>query len=297
MIGMIFSHTICDGLGSAQFLNAVGEFARGLDKLSIIPVWCRDFFISSQYSQPNHPITHLLPPPIPNYRLEQANVDISMDQIDKLKHEFQHSTGRRCSTFEIVAAAFWRCRTRAILTTSSDDTASGQLVKFVFFANCRQLLNPPLPKGFYGNCFFPVTITAPKESVATASVVEVVKLIQEAKAELPKEFDKYRNSRIKGDLEGQLGDHDHDHDQEDPFFPPMSYDTLFVSEWGRLGFNDVDFGWGPPVNIVPIQGSPIIPAAIVGWQPAPNKGIRLMTWCVEEVHRQPFLALSQRLFL
>jgi len=76
---------------------------------------------------------------------------------------------------------------------------------------------------------------------------------------------------------------------EDPFAPPLIYTTLFISEWGRLGFNQVDYGWGPPVHIVPIQGSSIIPVGIVGSLPLPKKGIRLMTWCVEEVHRQPFI--------
>ena len=38
VIGLIFCHTICDGLGAAQFLNAVGEIARGLEHPSTTPV-------------------------------------------------------------------------------------------------------------------------------------------------------------------------------------------------------------------------------------------------------------------
>ncbi|PON88780.1 Transferase, partial [Trema orientale] len=191
-------------------------------------------------------IVNSLGMPIVNYRLERAHVDISMDQMDKLKQHFLQSTGQRCSAFEIVAASFWSCRTRAV-TSNNNMLELGatkdeeEMVKFVFFANCRRLLEPPLPKGFYGNCFFPVTMTESREWVARASLVEVVKVIQEAKAKLPEEFGKYR----KGDAE------------EDPFMPPLSYNTLFVSEWGRLGFNQVDLGgWGPPLHIVPIQCSP-----------------------------------------
>ncbi|KAJ6400890.1 hypothetical protein OIU84_016337 [Salix udensis] len=203
VIGLIFCHTICDGLGAAQFLNAVGEIARGHEHPSTTPVWCRDFSpLPPQQEKMN--TLPLLPPPMPNYRLQHANIDISLDQIKQVKTEFHDSTGQMCSTFEA-------------------------------------LLEPPLPKGFYGNCFFPVTITASSETVARASNVEVIKLIQEAK------------------------------------------------EWGRLGFNQVDYGWGPPVHIVPIQGSSVIPVGIVGSLPLPGKGIRLMTWCVEEVHRQPFI--------
>ena len=298
MIGLIFSHTVCDGLGAAQFLNAVGELARGLDKLSVQPVWCRDFFVTTPPPQPptnaKSPPPLLPPMPQPSYKLEQANVDISMDQINKLKREFQEETGQRCSSFEIVAASFWSCRTKAIVfSSSSASDADESLAKFVFFANCRQLLEPPLPKGFYGNCFFPVTVTAPKQRVAQAPLSEVVRLIQKAKAALPKEFSKYRNNKSRASANDDGGEGEEE--EEDPFLPPLSYDTLFVSEWGRLGFNEVDVGWGPPVQIVPIQGSPVIPAGIVGWQTAPKYGIRLMTWCVQLQHRHRFLHLLSQL--
>ncbi|CAJ1873268.1 unnamed protein product [Sphenostylis stenocarpa] len=271
VIGLIFCHSICDGLGAAQFLNAVGEIARGLEKPSIEPVWQRNFFPSPQ--TPQEPALPPIPPPppqMPEYKLEHANIDMPMHEINRLKREFEQVTGLKCSAFEIVAAACWTTRTRAIELEPNAE------LKLVFFANCRQLVDPALPNGFYGNCFFPVTITASCESLRNASTVGVVKLIQEAKAKLSVEFDKF----WKGE---------HLKNGEDPFAPPLTYTTLFVSEWGRLGFNHVDYQWGPPVHVVPIQGSTIIPVAIVGSMPLPNKGIRLMTWCVEDAHRLSFL--------
>ncbi|KOM39348.1 hypothetical protein LR48_Vigan03g273000 [Vigna angularis] len=254
-----------------QFLNAVGELARDLEKPSIEPVWHRNFFPPSQTPQKTAlPSTPLAPPQMPDYKLQHANIDMPLDQINRLKREFQQVTGLNCSTFEIVAAACWTSRTRAIRFEPNTE------LKLVFFANCRQLLDPALPNGFYGNCFFPVTITASCESLRNATTVGVVKLIQEAKAKLGVEFDKY----LKGE---------HLNNGEDPFAPPLTYTTMFVSEWGRLGFNHVDYQWGPPVHVVPIQGSSIIPVAIVGSMPLPKKGIRLMTWCVEEAHRVSFL--------
>ncbi|GLT31786.1 hypothetical protein SLA2020_064950 [Shorea laevis] len=273
VIGLRFCHTVCDGLGSAQFMNAVGELAR-TETLSISPVWQRDFFPAPNQESKAAPFLNL-PPPIPNYQLEHANVDISMDEINQLKKEFFEKAGQTCSAFEAVAASFWSLRTKAINFDPNTE------MRLVFFANCRQVLDPPLPQGFYGNCFFPVTITASSEMLKQASNVEVVKLIQEAKAKLPVEFAKYRNG-------------DYFRSGEDPFAPPLIYSTQFISEWGRLGFNQVDCGWGPPVHVVPIQGSSIIPVGIVGSLPLPKKGIRLMTWCVEAVHRQPFLDLMAK---
>lgn len=272
MMGLTFCHSVCDGLGAAQFLNAVGELARGLEHPSVAPVWGRDFSPPPpKMQQPNATILPNLPLPMPDYQLQHANIDISLDQINQLKREFQDSTGQTCSTFEIVVASVWRHRTQAI------NLGENAQVKLIFFANCRQLLQPPLPQGFYGNCFFPVTITASSGTVAKSSNAEVIELIQEGKAKLEDEFCRWVNGEKLVE------------DGVNPFAPPLIYSTLFVSEWGRLGFNQIDYGWGNPVHVVPIQGSAIIPVCIVGLLPSPKRGIRLMTWCAEEAHRQPFL--------
>lgn len=279
VIGLIFCHSICDGLGAAQFLNALGEVAKGLDSPLINPVWSRDFFVSpnpkpDSISNPLFP----LPPPMPDYRLNHANIDIELDEITGLKNTFRESTGQKCSTFDAVAASFWSARTRGIKFDPQTE------LKLVFFANCRGIIDPPLPKGFYGNCFFPVTITASSDWLEQASFIDVVRRIQQAKVELPNEFAKYKESVNR--LEGV----------SDPFAPPLVYTTLFLSEWGRLGFNQVDYGWGPPVHVVPIQGSAIIPVGIMGSVPLPKKGIRLMTWCVEETHRQGLIDQMENTF-
>ncbi|PIN20099.1 Taxadien-5-alpha-ol O-acetyltransferase [Handroanthus impetiginosus] len=268
VIGLVFCHSICDGLGAAQFLSAVGEYARGAQQLSINPEWCRNFLPAT----PPHPKSSA-PPPItlPDYQLQHVTIDICLDKIKELKQEFQKWSGKTCSTFEIAAALLWGERTRAIKLKNE------ARVQLVFFANCRPLVEPPLPKGFYGNCFFPVNITASSgrltEGKGSENVFQVVKLIQEAKAGLPVEFGKWVNKK-----EGP-----------DPFAPPLEYSTLFVSEWGRLGFQEVDYGWGSPAHIVPIQGSSVVPAGIVCSPPSPKRGVRLMTWCVQKPHLAPLL--------
>ncbi|MBA0741432.1 hypothetical protein Gogos_014585 [Gossypium gossypioides] len=278
VIGLIFCHTVCDGLGSAQFLNAVGEFARVMEHLSVEPVWQRDFFPTPTQEANVIQLANLPvpPPPMPGKPLEHVSIDISMDEINQLKKQFHESTGQTCSAFEIVAANFWSLRTRAI------NLNPGTEVRLLFFANCRQLVEPPLPKGFYGNCFFPITITAPCDLLKQASAIEVIKLIREAKTKLPSEFGKFKNG-------------DYLRNGKDPFLAPLGYTTLFISEWGRLGFNQVDYGWGPPVHMVPIPGSSIIPVGIMGSLPLPRKGVRLMTWCVEKDHTRPFVDLMTKL--
>lgn len=265
VIGLIFCHSICDGLGAAQFLNAVGEMARGAETPTVAPQWRRNFLPPS----PSPPLIPFADIPLPDYQLEAAIIDLSIDEIKKLKQEFQRGRGNSCSTFEIVAAMLWRRRTEVI---GLDDETE---VKLVFFANCRHLVEPALPEGFYGNCFFPVSVSARSGELLGKEVLEVVELIQQGKGRLPEEFRKWAKKEETGG--------------GDPFAPPLEYRTLFISEWGRLGFMEVDYGWGRPVHVVPVQGSSIIPVGIVCSQSRPRTGVRLMTWCVNKPHLPPLL--------
>ncbi|KAF9592896.1 hypothetical protein IFM89_018612 [Coptis chinensis] len=274
VIGVTFCHSVCDGLGAAQFLNTVGEFARGFTHHRTLPVWHRETIPAPAWLA--HALREpklSLPPPSPlspSDQLEHASFDISIDQIYWLKNEFLELTGKYCSTFDVVAASLWRHRTRAIRLET--DTS----VKLVFFANTRQFLDPPLPEGFYGNCFFPVTVTISSGWLVEASNAQAVKLIREAKARLPTTFRNW----LKND---QLDD------SEDAFASPLEYTTLFISEWSRLGFNQIDYGWGHPLHVLPIQASSIMPVSLVGSPPTPKKGTRLMTWCVHSAHLPSFL--------
>lgn len=253
-------------------MKAVGEMARGADNLSITPSWSRDLIQSPalEVYLKSFPITLPLIPqrPILPFRLEHATIDISSDDINRQKQRFKDQTGcQSCSTFDIVAATFWRHRTRAI----SDSLKEDEELRLLLLANCRNHLSQPLPRGFYGNCFFPITIKTTCGMLTRASIVDVVKIIQEAKANLPIEFAKWINCGVQ---------------DGDPFLPPKLYTTLFTSEWGRLGFNEVDYGWGPPVHFAPIQDTSVMPVGIVGSLPYPRAGIRLITWCVEKAHVQ-----------
>ncbi|KAJ8636228.1 hypothetical protein MRB53_010495 [Persea americana] len=297
VMGLEFSHCVCDGLGAAQFLKAVGESARGLQlPTNIPPAWCRE-------ALPAQPIDHAIlqprPPPPPSYveehnrPLKHADIDISSDSIARLKRQFWEVTGKPCSTFEVLAARVWKCRAQAITYNNSTAGAAGlnhnnlngDDATLVFFSNARRLVVPPLPQGFYGNCIFPVVVSLPLEKLRCTSQVETVKLIQEAKSKLPSQFAKWVDRTQRDDDDGYM----------DPFrAAPLSYATLFLSEWGRLGFGEVDYGWGPPIYFVPADYSGTIPVCIVGCPPSSDKGVRLMTWCVEESHLNIFRQLLMK---
>jgi hypothetical protein len=125
---------------------------------------------------------------------------------------------------------------------------------------------PPKDGGFFGNCFYPVTVTVTVEDVVSAGLLDVIKMIRDGKERLPMEFAKWASGDVKVD----------------------PYQLLFVSDWTRLGFFEVDYGWGAPSHIVPFTYADYMTVAVLGALPAPKKGTRIMTQCVEDKHIMDF---------
>ncbi|KAJ3676008.1 hypothetical protein LUZ60_003420 [Juncus effusus] len=262
VVGLISVHTIADGLGAGQVMNAIGEIARGLKEPNVEPIWSRDLI-------PNPPKLPPGPPPeFPSFSLQYHTTDFSLNDIMKIKAKYFESTGQRCSTFDASIAKVWQARVRAIQLGPQD------LVHVCFFANTRHLLHQVLPTegGFYGNCFYPVTVTSTSQEVQSAELVDVVKIIRNSKARLPVHFAKWAVGDFK----------------EDPYELTFTYNSLFVSDWTRLGFLEVDYGWGPPVHVIPFAYYQFMAVAIIGAPPAPKKGVRIMTQCVEKEHLTTF---------
>ncbi|CAM0150255.1 unnamed protein product [Urochloa decumbens] len=263
VVGLISVHTIADGLGAGQFINAVADYARGLPKPRVPPVWSRDAIPApSQIVSP--------PPRFELFDLRYFTVDLSPDHIAKVKSAFHEATGQRCSAFDVCVAKTWQSRARALRL------AADAPVHVCFFANTRHLVPqvaaPPQGGGFYGNCFYTVQATRPCGEVAGAGVVEVVRAIREAKARLAVDFARWAAGGF----------------EKDPYMLTFTYDSLFVSDWTRLGFLEADYGWGTPAHVVPFSYHPFMAVAVIGAPPVPKQGARVMTMCVTEEHLPEF---------
>ncbi|XP_062181320.1 acyl transferase 5-like [Phragmites australis] len=263
VVGLVAVHTLADGLGAAQFINAISEYARELDKPTIAPVWARALI-------PNPPKLPPGPPPsFQSFGFQHFATDVTSDRIAHVKAAYFQATGQYCSSFDVAIAKVWQARTRAIKYNPENE------VHVCFFANTRHLLTQVLPRdgGFYGNCFYPVTVTATTEDVTAAGLLDVIRMIRDGKARLPQEFAKWASRDVK---------------VVDPYQLSFEHNVLFVSDWTRLGFFEVDYGWGAPSHIIPFTYADYMAVAVLGAPPVPKKGTRIMTQCVEDKHLMDF---------
>lgn len=258
VMGLRTNHAVADGMGAAQFIQAVGDMARGLAKPLVMPVWDREKF-------PDPKIKPSPLPELPILALDYAIIDFPIDYINKLKSQYMECTGKFCSTFDILTAKLWQCRTRA-LNLQPEST-----VKLSFFASVRNLLK--LDKGYYGNSIFPVKLTAPSGKVLSSTLLEVVNFIQEAKKIMSLEFLDFAKEEI----------------ETDPFQMTFNYESVYVSDWSKIGFVDVDYGFGKPMLCSPLVNNDFIASVVVLKAPPPQVGTRLLASCVTKEHSMEFL--------
>ncbi|RLM68896.1 hypothetical protein C2845_PM17G05370 [Panicum miliaceum] len=263
-VGICFSHMVFDGQGAAQFLKAAGEMARGLPAPSAAPVWDRDAIPDPPKLPRGGPT-----PSFTAFSFVPQVVDISPESIARIKDEFSAATGQTCSTFDAVTAVVFRCR--ALAAGLPDDAE----VRLGFAASTRHLLHGVLPsvEGYYGNCVYLVVVTRTSKAVREAPLEEVIGLMRGAKEALTARFTDWMHG-------GAMEDH---------YNVPLDYGTVTVSDWSRVGFDEVDYGFGEPGYVFSLNDHVnIVATAIYFKPPVPKRGIRLMLRCVEEPHAAAF---------
>ncbi|RWW17706.1 hypothetical protein GW17_00018346 [Ensete ventricosum] len=261
VVGVKFNHMVLDGVGASQLLGAVAEIARGAASPVVDPIWLREA-IPSPPRLPRDP-------PTTTFSFVRSQWEFPLESINKIKEEFRREASQGCTTFDVAAAVLWRSRARAIDLDLRAD------VHLVFPANVRPFLRQLLPPkgGYYGNCVYCLTVTATSEEITRAPLVEIVRSIRGAKACLPAKL-----------AEWAVGDF-----KDDPFRVPIGYDALNLSDWRSVGFYEVDYGWGPPHCVAPLNDHAFFAGGIILRRPAPDQGVRFVGQVVSEEHEGVFL--------
>ncbi|BFG30728.1 hypothetical protein CerSpe_170020 [Prunus speciosa] len=236
--GFIFAlrlnHTMCDAAGLVQFLNAVGEMVQGAQAPSTTPVWERELLgardppritcVHHEYeegidAQGSFPSTNK-----PN--MVQRSFYFGAKEIKAIRNHIppQLST---CTTFDLITACLWKCRTLALRMNPK------QVVRLSCVVSARSKRhNVRVPLGYYGNTFaFPAAVSEAK-ALCTNPLGYALELVMKAKATVNEEY--MRSVADLMEIRGRL-----------PKYPLTG--NFLVSDNTRAGFEEVSFGWGKPV--------------------------------------------------
>ncbi|XP_022941549.1 fatty alcohol:caffeoyl-CoA acyltransferase [Cucurbita moschata] len=246
-VGVGFNHCICDGIGSAEFLNSFADLAAGrlraASELKPAPVWDRHLL------NPQPQFCHRRsssPPPefqrVPDLcrfmsrftdePLVPTAVTFGKTHLTRLK-SLAHSTRRpgvaAFTAFEVLAAHIWRSWARSLKLPSN------QTLKLLFSINVRKRIKPNLPAGYYGNAFVLGCAQATAGELAEKKLDHAASLVKKAKERVGDEHVRHVAESVS-----------------DSRACPDSVGVLVLSQWSRLGLEKVDFGMGRPVHVGPV---------------------------------------------
>lgn len=268
VLGVTWNHVIADAAGIGQFLQAVGELARGLPSPSVPPVRRDDTLTGVPPSSDGFMELMMSLRPV-----DMAILDITVpsSSIDRIKDAYRRvrssNGGWPCTTFEAVTAVLWQCRTRAIAPSPEDPVA------LYFTVNARKYLGAR--DGYYGNCLTGRLVMARADAVANGDLVDVVEMIRRAKSKIPGQFNK--GTASDGDVEEHVGG-------------LAGYNLLIVTCWRNLGLEEVDFGGGRPARVTSYTQQRVSAPACLPCLPCRgNDGANVLSGCVREEHAAAFL--------
>uniref|UniRef100_A0ACD5TQZ0 Uncharacterized protein n=1 Tax=Avena sativa TaxID=4498 RepID=A0ACD5TQZ0_AVESA len=269
VLGVSFNHAIADGVGMCQFLQAVGEFSRGLPSPSVLPVRQEDS-ISLGVPPAIAKILQFLGTIRPS---QMALLDITVKQslINGIKYKYTSmNSGRTCTVFEAVAAVLWRCRTRAIMSMSKSKCNPEAVTALILPTNARKYAGAK--EGYYGNCLLVELVTATTGMVANSDLVDIVKMIQDAKDRvLPDQADIDELLQVEPEEDW--------------------YNILVAQCWRNIGLEALDFGAGRPARVMKYyRGMTWLPEC-TACIPCSNDlhAYNVLSVCVKDHHSRAFL--------
>ncbi|KAG2549608.1 acyl transferase 1-like [Panicum virgatum] len=250
VIGFHMCHNIADGFGMVQFVRSVAELARGEAVPTILPVWKRDLLTAHNTSLMTH-LDAAYKQPSPNdlqYKSDDVMLSTPVEdmivqyflfgprEIATLRSHIRGYLTSSATSFELLTAIMWRCRTIAL------GYESNQWVRLMITMNARGKWNRHtlIPRGYYGNAHFSPIVEATVAELCSQPLAHTVELVRKTKLSVTKEFMKSMVHTIA--LKRQ--------------WPPPMMDKIYeVSDTKWIATNVTRFGWAELVGGgIPLAG-------------------------------------------
>ncbi|KAK1589028.1 hypothetical protein Q3G72_029732 [Acer saccharum] len=234
-----FNHTMCDAFGLTQFLKAMEEMAQGTEKPSLLPVWERQLlnaresprvtcihheYYDDEIEDDDDSTQDFLRAMDPNENLHKSFF-FGPKEIQALRDHLPLDL-KKSSTFELITACVWKCRTAAL------EIDPDEIVRVSCAVNARgKNYNMHLTPGYYGNAFAYPAVCSKAHLLCENPLEYAVELVKEAKAKMSEEY--IRSLADLMVIRGRPG--------------PIFKGNMVVSDNSRIGFEEINFGWGKPV--------------------------------------------------
>ncbi|CAH8363586.1 unnamed protein product [Eruca vesicaria subsp. sativa] len=240
ILGIALSHSMCDGYGEGNIMCALTELAGGKKKPTVTPVWERERLVGRPKENDQAPFVPggdtAASPYLPTDDWVTEKINIRAEGIRRLKEATLKDgdfSNEALTTFEVIGAYLWKSRVKALSLDQDGVTVLGVAV------GIRSIVNPPLPDGYYGNAYLPMYVSLTVKEVEEHTISDIVKLIKQAK----------KKAHDKDYLQEELANTESIISMN--LFVKVGFFGL--TDWRNIGiFGSMDFGWGEPVNIVPV---------------------------------------------
>ncbi|RZC67962.1 hypothetical protein C5167_011654 [Papaver somniferum] len=235
-IFMAFSlnHSVCDGTSLLHFINSWSQISRGLTHKLHPPIILEPRWLPGKTNFPVHlPFSSfeelMVDKFIPSPELRQKTFHFTPQNIAKLKRKANNASGTTFSSLQVVSAHVWLAVTRARQLNPNEN------VTYACAINSRDRLDPPLPKGYFGNSVH--------GGLATAKAGELLEKGLSFGASLI-------NQMVKSCTDNEI-QHDWQSWVENPVMPSsvdlLSSTNVAVGGSPKFNIHSNDFGWGAPL--------------------------------------------------
>lgn len=118
-LGVAIHHSLCDGLGGSQFLNAIAELARGTTQITVEPVWDRERLLGPRNPpRVDSPLIGEFLCLDKGFSPDQEVIGgvvrecfhVTDEFLDKFKRSLFDQSGINFTTFEALGAYIWRSK-------------------------------------------------------------------------------------------------------------------------------------------------------------------------------------------